>query len=55
MPGYIIILHKCTINNIHDVWFLKYEAHQTEFFCHLEPLFSFLPLLTQKIKIQSRN
>ena len=24
----------------YDIWFLKYEVHQTEFFCHLGPYFS---------------
>ena len=23
----------------HDIWFLRYEVHQTEFFCHLGPFF----------------
>ena len=31
---HIIILHICTINENHDVWFLSYGAPQTEFFCH---------------------
>ena len=31
-PGDIIILHKCTMNGSHDVWFLIYGAQQTGFF-----------------------
>ena len=32
MPGGIIILQLCTINDNHDVWFLIYQGRQTEFF-----------------------
>ena len=28
MPGYIIILDKCTMNENHDVWFLGYGVEQ---------------------------
>ena len=39
-PWDIIILHMCTINDNHDVWFLRYGAQRTEYlpfwiiFCH---------------------
>ena len=33
----------------YDIWFLRYEMQQTEFFCHLGPFFS-LPLTAQKMK-----
>ena len=29
LPGDIVILHMCTINENHDVWFLNYGARQT--------------------------
>ena len=36
----------------YDVWFLRYQAQQTEFFVILEHFFClFTPLTTQKIKI----
>ena len=31
-----IILQMSTINQSH-IWFLRYEVHQTELFCHLGP------------------
>ena len=27
----------------YDVWFLRYEVQQAEFFCHLGPFFALLP------------
>ena len=36
LPGDIFILHKCTINDTHDVWFLRYEAWWTKFFVILD-------------------
>ena len=39
----IIILHMYTINDKHDVWFLRYGAWQREFFCHFGPFFAILP------------
>ena len=30
--GDIIILHMCTKNHNHEVWFLKYRVRQTEYF-----------------------
>ena len=54
-PGGIILLHMCTINQDHDVWFLRYEVQQTECFCHCGQFFALLtPPLSQaarKIKI----
>ena len=43
MPGGIITLHLCTTNDNHDVWFLIYQARQTEFFCHFELFLALLP------------
>ena len=40
--GYIIFLHMCSINQ-DDVWFLRYERQQKQFFCHLVPFFTLLP------------
>ena len=42
-PGDIIILHKRTINDNHDVWFLTYEAQQIEFFAILGHFLPFYP------------
>ena len=39
-PGDIIILHISTINENHDLWFLRYGVRQTEFFLILD---HFLP------------
>ena len=41
--GDIIILQLCTINDNHDVWFLRYGARQTELFVILD---YFLPFYT---------
>ena len=41
--GDIIISHMCTINDNHDVWFLRYGAWHTEFFVILD---HFLPFYT---------
>ena len=38
-----IILHLCTTNDNHDVWFLIYQARQTEFFVILGYFLSFYP------------
>ena len=45
-PGDIPISHKCTINGkwqLYDVWFLRYEAWQTEFFAILDRFLPFYP------------
>ena len=42
IPGGIILLHMCTINQDHDVWFLRYEVQQTECFCHCGQFFALL-------------
>ena len=36
----IVIVQMCTINESHDVWFLRYEMQQTEFLVILD---HFLP------------
>ena len=46
-PGDIIILGKCTIN---DVWFLRYEAWQTESFIILAHFLPFHPTNNSKKK-----
>ena len=51
MPGGIITLRLCTTNDNHDVWFLIYQARQTEFFCHFELFLALLPPTIQKINI----
>ena len=38
-----IILHLCTTNDNHVVWFLIYQARQTEFFVILGYFLSFYP------------
>ena len=48
MPGDIIILHMCTLNDSH-ICFLKYERNGI--FCHFGPFFALLPTTTKKIKI----
>ena len=40
-PRDIIILHSCTINDNHDVWFLRYGARQTEFCVILDRFLTF--------------
>ena len=42
-PEGIVILHMCTINDNHDVQFLRYGARQTDFFCHFELFLPFYP------------
>ena len=34
----------------YDVWFLRYEAWRTEFFCHFGPFFALLPPSNPKSK-----
>ena len=46
--GNIIILHMCTINDNHDVWFLRYGVQLTEFFEILDHFLHFYPLITIK-------
>ena len=41
MPRDIIISHKCTINDNHDVWFLRSEVWLAEF-CHFGLFFALL-------------
>ena len=38
-----IILHMCTINDSYNVWLLRYEAWQTEFFVILDHFLYFYP------------
>ena len=40
-PGDIIISDMCTTNDNHDVWFMRYEAWQTELFAILDYFFPF--------------
>ena len=54
-PGDIIILHKCTENHNHQVWFLRYGVTQTEFFVILDHFCHFTPLTTGKIKIKKKG
>ena len=56
-PGDIIILHMCTKNHNHDVWFLRYRVRQTEFFVILGHYLPFnpTPLLILKIKILKKK
>ena len=50
-PGDIIILHLCTTNDDHDVWFPRYGVWQTEFFVILG---HFLPYhTTNNLKTQN--
>ena len=51
-PGDIIILGKCTIN---DVWFLRYEAWQTESFIILAHFLPFHPTNNSKKKKKKEN
>ena len=41
-PGDIIILQMCTINDNHEMCFLRYGVWQI-FFCHFAPFFDILP------------
>ena len=41
----------CTINEDHDVWLLRYEVQQTEFFVILDRLLPFYP--TNNLKNQN--
>ena len=52
MPGYIIILHKYTINDNHMIyvsWDMKHDGQN--FFVILDHFFPFYPLTTRKFKI----
>ena len=49
-PGDIITLLKCTINDNHDVWFLRYEVWQN-FLTFWAIFCPFTPIWTWKIKI----
>ena len=42
-PEHIIILHMCTKNDNHDVWFLRYGAWQTDFFVIVDHFLPFYP------------
>ena len=48
-----ISLHKCTITSVpsYDIWFLRYEVRQTEFFVILGIFCPFILQTTKKIKI----
>ena len=39
----IVIVQMCTINESHDVWFLRYEMQQTEFLVILDHFLPFYP------------
>ena len=40
----------------YHIWFLRYEVHQTEFFCHLGPFFALLPpWQPEKWKFQNKK
>ena len=41
VPGDIVNLHLCTTNDNHDIWFVKYQVKQTEFFVLLGYLLPF--------------
>ena len=43
LPGDIIILYRRTINDNHDVWFLKYQAWRTELLVILDHFLPFYP------------
>ena len=43
LPEDIIILHRCNINDNHDVWFLRYRARLAEFFAILDHFLPFYP------------
>ena len=47
----IIILHLCTTNDNHDVWFLIYEVRQTEFFVFWAIFCPFIALTARKMKM----
>ena len=49
--GDIILLRMSTINENQDVWFLRYEGQQTDFFGYFGPFLPFSPLTTWKIVI----
>ena len=53
VPGYIIILHKCTVNDNHMmyIWFLRYWVWQPWFLSFWTVFCPFNPLTTQKINI----
>ena len=50
IPGDIIILHMCTIND-HHMMYGSWNIETNRFFVILDQLFPFYPLTTQKIKI----
>ena len=43
LPGYIIILHRCNIDDNHDIWFRRQQAQQTVFFVILDHFLHFYP------------
>ena len=46
----IAIIHLCTTNDDHDLWFLSYGVQKMNFH-HFGPFFAFIPITTKKIKI----
>ena len=38
----------------YDIWFLRYEVQQTEFFCHLGQFFPLFPPRARKMKISKK-
>ena len=47
-PADTITLHRCTINDNHDLWFLRYRVQQTDFFVTLGHFLSFYPTNNSK-------
>ena len=47
-PADTITLHRCTINDNHDLWFLRYGVQQTDFFVTLGHFLSFYPTNNSK-------
>ena len=46
----IAIIHLCTTNDDHDLWFLSYGVQKNEF-SSFWTIFAFIPITTKKIKI----
>ena len=47
-PADTITLHRCTIKDNHDLWFLRYRVQQTDFFVTLGHFLSFYPTNNSK-------
>ena len=51
----IIILHKSTINDNHDIWFLRYiNCNRQNFLSYWDIFCPFTPLTAQKVKISEK-